>query len=261
VNARRGGVAAALWLAAATSALAITPQAYREIGVTPPVNAAVPLALTVTDESGHRRSLRDLIGAPTVLVFADYTCRTLCGPVVAFVADALAKSGMAAEDHLKLIVVGLDPKDTAADAARMRSTHLDAHGPVAALSSFVTADQDTVAALTAAVGYRYLRDADDDQFVHPAAAFVLDDGGRVARVLTGLGIGGDDMRLALVEAGEGRIGTLRDRVRLLCSSFDPAHGAYNLAVSRVLAASALTTIAALGGIIGALILMGRRRPT
>jgi protein SCO1/2 len=83
--------------------------------------------------------------------------------------------------------------------------------------------------------------------------------GRVARVLTGIGLSGDDMRLALVEAGEGRIGTVRDRIRLLCSGFDPAHGTYNVLVSRLLAATGAATLLALGGLLTVLFLMGRRR--
>ena len=103
-----------------------------------------------------------------------------------------------------------------------------------------------------ALGYRYAYDAEHDQFVHPGAAYVLRADGRVARVLTGIGLSGGDMRLALVEAGEGRIGTLGDQVRLLCSGFDPAHGTYNLMVSRMLAvAGARRRSLALGGGIGA----------
>jgi protein SCO1/2 len=126
---------------------------------------------------------------------------------------------------------------------------------------FVTADEPTVKRLTAALGYRYAYDKEHDQFVHPGAAYVLSAGGRVARVLTGLGLSGGDMRLALVEAGEGRIGTIGDRVRLLCSGFDPAHGAYNVMVSRVLAATGLATVLAVGGLLGGLMLAGRSRET
>src|SRR5262249_51203274 len=99
-----------------------------------------------------------------------------------------------------------------------------------------------------------------DQFVHPGAAYVLTPEGRVARVLTGLGISAGDLRLALVEAGHGRVGTLGDQVRLLCSGFDPAHGAYNLLVSRLLAPTAIAASRTLGSGIGLLWLMGRRRP-
>jgi protein SCO1/2 len=126
-------------------------------------------------------------------------------------------------------------------------------------STFATADRATVQRLTEALGYRYAYDAEHDQFVHPGAAYVLRADGRVTRVLTGLGLSGGNMRLALVEAGEGRIGTFSDTVRLLCSGFDPTRGTYNVVISHVLMAAGAATILALGGLIGILVLAGRRR--
>jgi protein SCO1/2 len=245
---------------ASAARAAVTPRDYRDVGVTLPANAAVPADVPVTDESGRARTLRELISVPSVLVFADYTCTTLCGPIVAFVASALEKSGLKAGSQYRLIVIGLDPKDDAAAVAEMRREHLGGDAALNDATTFVTADQAAVTRLTAALGYRYVYDAAHDQYVHPGAAYVLRADAHVSRVLTGLGLSGDDMRLALVEAGRGRIGTLGDQVRLLCSGFDPVHGAYNLMVSRLLAAGALATILMLGGGIALLALAGRRRP-
>jgi protein SCO1/2 len=238
---------------------AISPEDYRKTGFSLPARAQLPLDAAVEDDSGKRRILRDLITEPTVLVFADYTCTTLCGPIVAFVASALEQSGLRAGEQYRFLAIGLDPKDRAADAANMRRAHLGGNADLNRASDFVHADQATIERLTAALGYRYSYDREHDQFIHPGAAYVLGADGRVARVLTGLGLSGNDMRLALVEAGEGRIGTLGDQVRMLCSGFDPAHGVYNVAVSRVLAATGFATMLALGGLIGALLWAGRRR--
>jgi protein SCO1/2 len=248
-------------MAAVPAAASVTPAEYQDVGVSPPVDAAVPLTVSVADEQGQPRNLRGLITTPAVLVFADYTCTTLCGPIVSFAAAALEKTGLTSGRDYRLIVVGLDPKDRAADAAAMRRAHLGDDGALNRASDFVTADQASVTALAQALGYKYHYDAEHDQFAHPGAAFVLAADGRVARVLAGVGLSGEDMRLALVEAGQGKVGTLRDQVRMLCYGFDPAHGTYNVAVSRLLAATALVTMLALGGGIGLLTLMGRRRPT
>jgi protein SCO1/2 len=250
-------LAATLLLVVASPAPARTIQeAYRDVGVTLPPGAALPSA-GVVDARGVRRNLHDMISRPTVLVFADYTCKTLCGPIVAFVGAALEQSGLP-PDQYRLLVVGLDPRDGAAEAARMRQDHLGA--AIESASAFVTANAATVTTIASSLGYRYAYDAQHDQFIHPAAAYVLRADGRVTRVFSGIGLSGSDMRLALVEAGEGRIGTLRDQVRLICSSFDPAQGAYNVMVSRVLVATGLATLAALAGGVGLLVLMGGRRP-
>jgi protein SCO1/2 len=200
-----------------TAMAAISPRDYAEVGVATAANAAVPLAAMVISEDGRRHELADFISLPTVLVFADYTCTTLCGPIVAFVTHALDQSVLRPGAEFRLLVIGLDRKDGPDAAARMRRSHLADDPELDAATSFVTADRPTVQQLTQALGYRFAYDAEHDQFVHPGAAYVLRSDGRVARVLTGLGVSGGDLRLALVEAGEGRIGTLGDQIRLICS--------------------------------------------
>jgi protein SCO1/2 len=237
---------------------AVLPGDYVDVGISLPNNAIVPLDSQVTDDSGHHGAIGEFISKPTVLVFADYTCTTLCGPVVAFVASALEKSGLRPRQDFTLVVVGLDPKDTSADVARTRRNYLS-DSPVNIAGMFLTADQPTIERLTGALGYRYAYDQEHDQYVHPGAAFVLRGDGRVARVLTGLGLTGADMRMALVEASDGSAGTVADDVRLLCSGFDPEHGMYNLAISRILAAAAIATVLLLGCGIGLLLLLERRR--
>jgi protein SCO1/2 len=250
-------LAAFFW--AAPVAAGISPAAYRDIGVFAPHDARLPLDAVVTDEAGRRLTLAKLVSRTSVLVFADFTCTTLCGPIVEFAASALEKSGLDPASQFRLIVIGLDPKDRTTDAGRMKRDHVDGNAELEAAVSFVTADEPTIRRLTSALGYRYTYDAEHDQFIHPGAAYVLRADGRVSRVLTGLGLSGGDMRLALVEAGEGHIGTFGDEIRLLCSGFDPEHGGYNLLIGRMLAGATLATILTLGGSIGLLMLAGRRR--
>jgi protein SCO1/2 len=237
----------------------VTLSDYRDIGVYTSANTAVPLSARVVDANGQPHNLSELISHPTVLVFADFTCRTLCGPVVDFVGSALEKSGLRPGEQFQFLVVGLDPKDSATDAAEMRRAHINAGSPLDQATEFVTSDQSAIQMLTRVLGYRYKYDEEDDQYVHAAAAYVLDASGRVVRVLTGIGLSGAQMRLALVEASAGKIGTFGDQVRLLCSGFDPAHGVYNLMVWRIFEFAALAAILVTGIGIGALFLADRRR--
>jgi protein SCO1/2 len=254
-------IVAAISVAFTTPVLAVSPAEYQNIDVVLPTDASVPSGVDVTDAAGHRRGLTDLIEHPSVLVLADYTCRTLCGATVEFVVSALEKSGLRPGDDFQLIVIGLDPRDTRADAANMRKAHIAAGTPLDRATQFLTTDDSIIKILTVALGYRYRYEADSDTYVHPAAAYVLTRDGRVSRVLTGIGLSAADLRLALVEASAGKIGTIRDRIRLLCSAFDPAHGTYNLLVARVLRFAALGTLATLASGIGLLLLADRRRAT
>jgi protein SCO1/2 len=254
------GLLAAALLCPAPLRAAVTSETLRGIAVEPRSGASLPANIVLTDERGRRGALADFIqGKPAVLIFADYTCRTLCGPALSFVADALAQSGLKPDDDYRLLVIGLDAKDGAEQARNMQRARLAGLPRLQASSSFLTADSVSIAKLTQAAGYHFTYDEEHDQFAHPAAAFVLTPDLRIARALSELGMTAESIRLALVEASAGRIGGLTDHIRLLCYGFDPASGTYNVAIRRILAAASIVTILALGGGIGLLIAAGPRR--
>jgi protein SCO1/2 len=115
-----------------------------------------------------------------------------------------------------------------------------------------------VHSLTDALGYHYRYDAAADQFAHPAGALVLTSDGRVSRSLASLALNPTDLRLALVEAGGGRIGTFTDRLSLLCYGFDAAHGVYTPAIARMLKVLAGLTVI---GVLGSIAILEKRRRT
>jgi protein SCO1 len=193
------------------------------------------------------------------VIFADYTCRTLCGPILEFATAGLEKSGLRAGSDYRLLVIGLNPKDGVAEAAAMRSARIGTQTPVAAATTFLIADDAAVRAATAAAGFRYVYDREHDQFAHPAAAFVVDAQGRITRVLSALGLDGDDLRLALVEASEGRVGSFGDRLRLLCYGFDPIRGIYTPIIMRWLTICAAATVIVMAGGLALLALKGSRK--
>jgi protein SCO1/2 len=245
-------IVASLFFAAVPGRAAIILRDLDQVGVTPPSNAALPLDLPLQGEEGSTKPLRSWLGAtPDVLVLADYTCKTLCGPVISIASDALGKSGLRPAKDFRLIVVGLDPKDTAADAANMKYARVG--GELSAGSYFLRGDAETIGALTKALGFSSVYDRDRDQFAHPAAAFVIAPDGQLARALSGIALEPASLRLALVDAGKGAVGTLTDHIRLLCYGYDPASGTYTVAIGRLLAASGGVTILALVLLIGLLL--------
>ncbi len=247
-----------LGVASPCVAVAITPAEYKNVGVSVPADAAVPAGVMVKDRLGQRQALDALITRPTVLVLSDYHCKTLCGPVLDFVVTALEQSGLQAGSQFEVLVVGLNPRETGDDALTQRREHLSHDDDLGRATSFFTSDASSILRLTRALGYRYLYDAAGDQFVHPAAAFILRADRRVSRVLTGVGLSGPDMRLALVEAGQGKIGSLSDQVRLLCSAFDPTQGTYTPMIGRTLEIASTATLVLLAGGIGFLAFSNRR---
>lgn len=252
-------IIALVCMAVTPSRAAITRRDLAEVGLTPPPGASLPLDLPLRGDDGRTKPLRAWLGAkPAVLVLADYTCETLCGPIISIVADALDHSGLRAGTDFGLIVVGLDPKDTATDAARMKQAQLGASDSSA--SHFLIGDAETVGALAKALGFVSVYDRERDQYAHPAAAFVITPDGRLARALPGLAVDPATMRLAIVDAGKGTVGTLTDHIRLLCYGYDPASGTYSVAIGRILSVAGGATTVALMLLIGLLLWQQRSAP-
>jgi len=246
-------LAAVLLVDTAPLHAALTRHDLSDVGIAPPPSAALPLNMMLEGEDGTKEPIRAWLGnKPSIWVLADYTCKTLCGPVVSIVSDALAHSGLHPGTDFRLVVVGLDPKDTAASAASMKQAQ-DALGDASSASAFLRGDTGTLRALTMALGLRSVYDRENDQFAHPAAAFVIAPDGRLSQVLSGLDVDPTILRLAIVSASNGTVGTWSDHIRLLCYGYDPASGTYSVAVGRILAASASATIAVLILIIGLLL--------
>ncbi|MEA1832767.1 electron transporter [Methylobacterium durans] len=225
------------------------------VAVAPPAGARAPLNLAFVEAGReHPTSLgAEIGGRPALLLPVDYTCGNVCDPMVSLSAAALQATGLRPGVDVRLILVGLDPRDGPAAARAL----LARDGAGNALGDGVRAlvgDRAAIDRLTGALGYSLTTDREAEAIVHPAAALLLAPDGRLARVLSPLALNGRDLRLAIVEAGEGRIGDLTDRFTLLCYGFDAATGIYTPLVRRILMAAALLTLLAVAG---GLLLLGR----
>lgn len=229
------------------------------VGVHVPAGAAAPLGLAMRDDAGRVETLGQAIdGRPTVLVFADYACTTLCGPALAMTSAGLADSGLTPGRDFRLAVVGLDPASGAAQAQAFRLSRLGSDSALSASADLLTGTHAAIARVAGALGYGYARDPATGQYTHPAVAFVLEPSGRVSRVLSQIGLRGSDLRLALVEAGQGRVGSLVDRLNLLCHGFDPARGVYDSLVAGWLKVGGAATVLLMAAGLGALSLRSRK---
>jgi len=253
-------LAFAVWVLAAAPALAgLTQASLASVGVWPPAGAHEPLALVFQDAAGRPMTLgHATAGKPAVLVFADYQCRTLCGPALVLTAAGLRQAGLKPGDDYRLVVIGLRPNEAPADAQAFADQRLKDDPALKAASAFLVGDARATQAAMAAVGFRARYDAANDQYAHEAAAFALTLDGRMARVLSEVNLSGPELRLAIVGAGEGRVGNMVDRLRWLCVcyGFDPAQGLYNAGTDLALKiGGALMALLVAGGL-----LFAHRRP-
>jgi protein SCO1/2 len=240
---RRAAIFAVVLLWPVLAFAALSPAALNSAGVFLPANARLPLTLSAADISGRRETLSAfLAGRPGFVLFADYTCKTLCGPALVLLGNAVAQSGLP-PDSYRIIVLGLDPKDLAADARRMEMTELPRE--IQGRSSFLLPDSGTLAAATMALGFHYVYDKSVDQFAHPEVAYAVAADGRVLRVLSPLTLTASEITGAFSDGPASRQG-LYQRFRVLCYRFGVLSGIYDGSVELALKAAAVLTLAGMG---------------
>ena len=224
----------------------------------PRIGAQLDLDAVMADADGTNRSLAAIIGGkPALLMFGYDKCPNLCGVTQQAVAAGLRRSGLAPEDY-RALFVSIDETETPADASAQKAEladYADADGLAA--WRFLTSPAGTGAALAAQAGIAFDRRDRVRQYVHPIAVLVLTPQGRIAQVLPALSFAPRDLRLALVEASSGRLGSIADHVFLLCAGFDPTKGQYTPAIWAAVRAGGIGSVLLLGGFIG--MLAWRRR--
>jgi protein SCO1 len=241
------------WPAVARAGL--TEAQIKDVALSPPKGARVPITLTFKNIDGHDVTLGDAIaGRPTLLLPADFTCAQICGPALSIAANALRQTGLKAGRDYSLVVLGIDVRDSLDDARRFANGQVGGPGV-----SVLSGDGEAIRSLMATIGYRFQADSANDAIAHPAAFVTLTGDGRVSRVLSSLALQPNDLRLALIEAGAGKIGGLAGRISLLCYGFDAVHGIYTRQIATLLRIAGGLTVAILAAAICFMLWWKRRR--
>lgn len=234
------------------------PGPLKEVGYDQRLGEQMPLGLAFRDEAGRAVKLGDFFGRrPVVMVFAYYHCPMLCDLVLQGVTGSLKTLTFNAGREFDVVVVSIDPKETPALAKETEAQILARYGRSGTEAGwhFLTGEQGPILELTKAAGFRYVYDQKSNEFAHAAGVMILTPGGRISRYLYGIEYAPRDMRLALVESGEGRIGNLADQVLLYCFHYDPVYGKYSAMTMNILRLAAVATVLGLGLLI---VLLKRR---
>jgi protein SCO1/2 len=243
-----------------TPASAVPPP-LREIGFDQRLDARVPLDVRFRDDTGRDVRLGEYFGEkPVVLAFVYYDCPMLCTMILSSLTSTLDVLALRPGRDFEVVAVSIDPRETPELAARKKAEHLRRISADASAGGwhFLTGDEPAIRQLTAAAGFRYVWDEATQQYAHPAGITVLTPDGRLARYLFGLEYGPRDVRLALVEATEGRIGSAVDAFLLYCYHYDPLTGRYGLVVMRALRLAGVVTVLAIASFIVVMVRRERR---
>ena len=228
------------------------PAPLREIGFDQNIDRRVPLDTAFRNEAGATVHLGDYFGKrPVVLVFAYYDCPMLCTQVINGLSSALGVMSLNPGEDFEIVTVSFNPRDTPASATAKKAVYLERYRRPGAAEGwhFLTGDQPNIDRLTKAAGFRYVWDAGTKQYAHPSGAIVVTPDGRLSTYLFGVEYGPRDLRLGIVEASAGKVGTPVDSLLLYCYHYDPMTGRYGLVIMRAIRMAGAVTVLALGAFI------------
>jgi protein SCO1 len=237
------------------------PAPLREIGFDQNLDRQIPLDIPFVDEEGHPVTLGSFFGKrPVVLAFVYYDCPMLCTMVLNALATSLDVMSLEPGADFDIVTISFDPREKPALAAARKATYLQRYRRPGAAKAwhFLTGDQSSIDRATKAAGFRFVWDERLKQFAHPTGIIVVTPDGRVARYLFGIEYGPRDLRLAIVDASAGRVGSRIDSFLLYCYHYDPMTGRYGLAIMRAMRLAGTATVLSLVLFVGVMLRRERR---
>lgn len=225
------------------------PPILQNVGIEQRLNDQVPLNLKFKDENGANVELQKYFtGKPVILTLVYYKCPMLCTEVLNGTVKAMKVLEFQAGKEFDVVTVSFNPKETPRLASDKKQMYLESYGKPGAAAGwhFLTGAQDSIQRLTNAVGFKYKYDPIQDQFAHAASIMILTPQGRISRYLYGVEFAPRDLRLALVEASEGKIGSPVDRALLFCFHYDPTTGKYSAYVLNLVRLGGVVTVLCIG---------------
>lgn len=205
-----------------------------EVGIIEKLGDYIPLDLAFNDENGDSVTLRQLVNKPTILSFVYFRCATICPRLLSELSRLLEKIDLQPGPDFTLITISFDPTDTPQAAADKKMNFIKSIQRTIPDSAwrFLTGDINNIAKITESVGFRFKKDGQN--FIHPSALFILASDGKIIRYIIGLSYLPFDVKLALIEAAEGRIGQTINRVLEYCFSYDPKSRTYALDITKIM---------------------------
>lgn len=237
------------------------PPELRNIGIDEHLGAQIPPDLPLVDHAGRPVKIGDYLDGkrPVILTLNYYRCPMLCGLQLNGMVAGLKDMSWVAGDKFQIVTVSFDPLEDHRLAQLKRQNYLKEYGEPAAAAGwhFLTGPKKSIDTLLETTGFRIEWNEERQEWMHVAALVMLTPDGRISRYLYGLDYAPQTLRLSLVEASEGKIGSTVDRILLYCYHYDGE--GYTLAAFNIVRAVALLTLLIVGGLVGSFWVRERRR--
>lgn len=258
---------ALVWMLLADAALAqlnnSRPKELEGVGVTEHTGVQIPLDLEFTNSDGRPVRLGVFFDGtrPVILTMNYSNCPKLCSVQLNGLVDAMRKMPWKLGDEYRVLTVSIDPLETPERAQLTRQKYLRDYGRSGAGSgwNFVVGSEENIKKLTDTVGFGYAYLPKTNEYVHAAVLVVCMPDGHVSRYIYKVGYDPQTLRLSLVEAGQGEVGSPMDQILLYCFHYDSAKGRYGMAALGLVRLGGTLTLVVLGAALGVWWLRERRR--
>jgi protein SCO1/2 len=226
----------------------------RGIDVVEHLGDTIPLDLAFTDDHGNPVTLRQYFGhgQPVLLNLAYSNCPMLCTVVLNGVTNGVRELSLRPGTDFQMVTVSIDPLESADVARARKHRYVESVGEMGSDDgwAFLVGEENQSRRLADALGFVYHYDEDMKQYAHPAVTFLLTEDGVISRYLYGLEYKERDLRLGLLEASEGKIGTTIDRIILYCFHYDPDRKGYVAFAGNIMRLGGVITVVVLGIFLG-----------
>ncbi len=240
----------AAWPAAAER-MEPLPKQLEGVGITEHPGAQVPLDLEFVAEDGKPVRLRSYFDGtkPVILNLGYYRCPMLCGLVLSGLLQGLKETAWSVGREFEVVTVSIDPLETPTLARLKKESYLAEYGRPGAAAGwhFLTGREESIRKLADAVGFGYRYVPERGEYAHAAVLFMATPDGHIARYLYGVLYAAGTLRMALTEAGQGKVGTTADRILLTCFHYDAEQGRYVVAAMTLMRTGGGVTVLVVGG--------------
>lgn len=223
---------------------------FRGVEIQDKLGAELPLELNFMNEAGEAVRLEDYFNQdkPVLLTMVYYNCPMLCSLVLNGAIEALKELGWTPGVEFESISVSISPVETPELARAKKKNYLKQLGVVGAEKGwhFLTGDQPQIKALAETIGFGYRYDPSTQDYAHGAALFFFSPKGKLTRLLKGIQFDPNDLRMSLVEASEGKIGSIYDQLLLRCFRYEPSSKKYAFYIWGAVRLGGLFTIFGIG---------------
>lgn len=226
------------------------PKELANVGIDEHLGAQVDLEQKFRNEKGEVVALSSFFHEhrPLVLSLAYYTCPSLCNLHINGLTEVFKKLNLGVGTDFDFVVVSINPNETAQVASDKKANYLKVYGREGAEKGwhFLTGTEAEIQKLAQTVGFKYHWDAQQQQYAHASAAYVVTPEGKISRYLYGIDFQPQMVRLSLIEASSGKIGSLVDKLTLFCFHYDPKASKYTLYAMNVMRAGGAAMVLILG---------------